>query len=856
MIFLKNEMYRQHWDMLATMLEEVYGHLEEPDSCIVLGNYIFNAAHKIKKQLNAKKLIIYQSEPLIENHWWSPSQIIKNLEGADEVWDYDLENINFLKNHGIDAKFRPPAYSEKLKRVVNIANPDIDILFYGTPNPYRNNIIYSLTRDPVIPEKYLSTFKNLNIVTLYNVLGDKLDEYIARSKIILNLNPYEGECRQQQTRIFYGLINNKCVLSERNKINYYGNQITQFKGLEELFDKSMSLLRDDKWREFTNNNYKENSYKMILEGERILSIDNEKKQSSTIASSTMKPAKICMISMFKNESKNIRTMLESVAPYISYWVLQDNGSTDGTPDIVKEWAAETNIPGHLYKVDEGWVGFGWNRDHLLQTTQKLNHGCDWIMKMDCDETLEVDSNFDWTPFSENHQSFHVTSVCPGLIYLRAWIWRAGLPWKFNHDPAHETIYLDDGEHGANFKRFNLSKSFRMRAGQKQGESYSVPTKYVTDALKLEEKLIRENTMLSDVYHFWYIGKSYEDCYRGNYFPLKETHQKEYARRCIFYFENVIKHTHDGKLKAQRIDEMAYYAMCAIGNAHRYLKEYEKAIECYTLAQDFCPRRNDHILYLAEIYWEMRNFRKMFLFTQILTESTRTNPFPDYYFLINPNMYIDGDDNGRYIKSLHELALNQINNFKSTDAALTVNQNSKKRIFVVDDFYSDPHFVRRVALDQEFNADINWYKGKRSAEKYLTEEIKQKFEQLMGIKITNWEHHGMNGRFQYCTPEDLLVYHHDAQTWAGIVYLTPDAPFDTGTCLLAHKATKARHAEDPGIAEAFNGGFYDSTKFEVVDVVGNVFNRLIIFDAKCIHAASKYFGQTVKDSRLFHLFFFD
>ena len=52
------------------------------------------------------------------------------------------------------------------------------------------------------------------------------------------------------------------------------------------------------------------------------------------------------------------------------------------------------------------------------------------------------------------------------------------------------------------------------------------------------------------------------------------------------------------------------------------------------------------------------------------------------------------------------------------------------------------------------------------------------------------------------------------------------------------------------------GFYDATKFELVDSIGNVFNRLFIFDAQHIHAASQYFGTNKEDSRLFHIFFFD
>ena len=44
--------------------------------------------------------------------------------------------------------------------------------------------------------------------------------------------------------------------------------------------------------------------------------------------------------------------------------------------------------------------------------------------------------------------------------------------------------------------------------------------------------------------------------------------------------------------------------------------------------------------------------------------------------------------------------------------------------------------------------------------------------------------------------------------------------------------------------------------ELVDKVGNVFNRLVLFDAKCIHAATEYYGTNISDSRFFQLFFFD
>lgn len=186
---------------------------------------------------------------------------------------------------------------------------------------------------------------------------------------------------------------------------------------------------------------------------------------------------------------------------------------------------------------------------------------------------------------------------------------------------------------------------------------------------------------------------------------------------------------------------------------------------------------------------------------------------------------------------------------------SINLNLDKRIFVVDNFYKNPHTVRDFALKQKFVDDIRFYKGRRTNQQFFVPGTKEIFEKIIGQKIKSWEQHGMCGVFQSCNAEDAIVYHTDYQNWAGMVYLTPDAPFECGTSLYAHKETKKRHQSED-IGECFSGGFYDKSKFELVDTIGNVFNRLVIFNGKCIHAASQYFGQTIEDSRLFHMFFFD
>lgn len=170
--------------------------------------------------------------------------------------------------------------------------------------------------------------------------------------------------------------------------------------------------------------------------------------------------------------------------------------------------------------------------------------------------------------------------------------------------------------------------------------------------------------------------------------------------------------------------------------------------------------------------------------------------------------------------------------------------STQKYWVVDNFYKDPDAIRQKALDSNFITSKDFYKGYRSSDRYRPEEIKEKFEELIGKKIVSWDL-DMNGSFQYTTPEHPLVYHKDSQTHAAVIFLNPDAPYHCGTTLLTSDA------EDP-----FKWGFLDKTKFDVIDTIGNVYNRVLLFEANHIHAGSEYFGSTPEDSRLVHLFFFD
>ena len=50
--------------------------------------------------------------------------------------------------------------------------------------------------------------------------------------------------------------------------------------------------------------------------------------------------------------------------------------------------------------------------------------------------------------------------------------------------------------------------------------------------------------------------------------------------------------------------------------------------------------------------------------------------------------------------------------------------------------------------------------------------------------------------------------------------------------------------------------YKELFIEAQDKIGNVFNRLVIFDGGLIHSGNDYFGHSRETGRLFQIFFFN
>jgi hypothetical protein len=182
---------------------------------------------------------------------------------------------------------------------------------------------------------------------------------------------------------------------------------------------------------------------------------------------------------------------------------------------------------------------------------------------------------------------------------------------------------------------------------------------------------------------------------------------------------------------------------------------------------------------------------------------------------------------------------------------------------IDNFYSNPMDVREFALRQEFKVRGN-YPGQRT-ESFLSDATKKTLRDILypfAGEITNWGGE-YTGSFQYTTASDRSWIHADSTTdWAAVCYLTPDAPLTAGTGIFKHKETGWSNFDyrnyDPEYLKQAPPGHdsQDYTKWEMVDRIGNVFNRLIMYRADNYHVSLDYFGKDMYDGRLFQVFFFN
>jgi GR25 family glycosyltransferase involved in LPS biosynthesis len=204
----------------------------------------------------------------------------------------------------------------------------------------------------------------------------------------------------------------------------------------------------------------------------------------------------------KDESHIIRETLEKLCEKINfdYWVISDTGSTDDTPNIIKEFFKEKNIDGELY-FDE-WKNFAYNRTLALEYAYQKT---DYLLVFDADDEIYGDFKL---PSILDHDAYQFCFGGIGIKYGR--ILLVNNKKKFNFlGVLHE--YMNFADSTVDYKLTYLEGDYYVISGRK-GSRNKDPQKYLKDALILEKAYEEEFANKNDIYkrYAFYCGNSYYD----------------------------------------------------------------------------------------------------------------------------------------------------------------------------------------------------------------------------------------------------------------------------------------------------------------------------------------------------------
>jgi hypothetical protein len=231
------------------------------------------------------------------------------------------------------------------------------------------------------------------------------------------------------------------------------------------------------------------------------------------------------------------------------------------------------------------------------------------------------------------------------------------------------------------------------------------------------------------------------------------------------------------------------------------------------------------------------------------------------------------NNNDYIKTLLD------SDHKSRD--FIVSSDIKNRFLypflptiVIDNFYENPDLIRDWALSQEF------FKGNRGSWPGLRTELlhslkPELFDVLLKKLLFVLKDYGYREILDMQTGFQIIdgtwgtgwVHDDDPKLHvAGVIYMTPDAPVDSGTTIYADQPDfdgekfselfmKDVFSETPE-ERALYSKYREEQKshFTPSIKIGNVYNRCIIFDTRNWHSADNFFGTELANSRLTQVFF--
>ena len=312
---------------------------------------------------------------------------------------------------------------------------------------------------------------------------------------------------------------------------------------------------------------------------------------------------ICLTMIVKNESQVIKRCIDSVKDFISYWVIVDTGSTDGTQDLIKEIMNEYNIPGELH--ERPWVDFGHNRSENLNYAKGK---ADYRLIIDADDVLFLE-NPEHNPFINITKDFYKIKIRLGsLAYYRTQLIRGDQDWKYV-GVLHE--YLS-GPEGVELEEDFLDGIEMHASVSGHNRDIKGKEKYYNDALIFEKALIT---------------------------TPKEELPIDLERRYVFYMAQSYRDAgmHERSIEAyqRRVDlggwpEEVYISKYWIARQKQVMgKGDEEIIDAYLKAWEYRPNRLESLYHLIKFLGSKKRYALAFALSSV---GMKTGPCSDILFV--------------------------------------------------------------------------------------------------------------------------------------------------------------------------------------------------------------------------------
>jgi hypothetical protein len=191
------------------------------------------------------------------------------------------------------------------------------------------------------------------------------------------------------------------------------------------------------------------------------------------------------------------------------------------------------------------------------------------------------------------------------------------------------------------------------------------------------------------------------------------------------------------------------------------------------------------------------------------------------------------------------------------------------VTIVDDFFDDPDSIRAMALNLTFKKGYNAPGARAICPSDISDIVCKKIFAML-IDMNKHIVEGKADLYFQLTTEELeegWVHSDVGKTYfAGVVYLTPNAPLSGGTSIYKAKSDsfdmsplqqikqRVYMGESTDLEEFKKARKQNNDLFYKTVEVSNIYNRLVMYPVNEFHSENKLFGTTKDDARLTLVFF--